>query len=170
MPLSSLLSGLTEYVYGLDPSKQERLVRALLPRAIKEGQTVEQSFQTFTRKGFNVQPAEFVSLYTSVKAKELSSGRVRYVNRTAQINESILYPSFAVTDVNYEFVAQYEIFDAHDNKWHVRTHSIRTDTLGTRQEIEDDILDDIIERYPFMGDLIRGVSLRYGSINIRKIP
>lgn len=169
MAIKSFLEGLSEYISGLEPEKQERMASHLLRRAINEEYDLQTSYELFSQRGFNISSDRFSDLYTGIQQKELNSQRVKYLSRISKPTDDILYPSFTLQDRRYNFGVSYQVYDEIDDSYHEKFFFLETDTLMTRGQIEAAAYNALIGLYPANEENIENVSLRYGEINVRSI-
>lgn len=150
---------------GLTAESRRNIIRSILPSMIEAGTSANKSLQSFRDKGLGIARSDFLNIFREVTGEEISSNRIRNVNKSKTPSDNVLGEMKYDTGTKYRFIGKASYYNDETGKSSEGYFGWDTDTMMTVEEIETQGQEFFTERYPEAGTNMVNFTISKGFIN-----
>lgn len=142
---------------AIDADDRRNIIRNWLPGLIEEGYSANASLDLFRSVGLGIGRQDYLAIYRNVLGIEEQTNRIRFVPRSSTPSDSLFGVSQVDLDTDYRFIMKFDTFDEETGIISSKFINYDTNFYGSINEIEDNALENIVERYPHLAGRINSI-------------
>lgn len=147
-----------------DADERRNIIRNTLPGLIEEGYSQRASRNLYRSVGLGISNTDFGSIFREITGEEIRAQRIRYVNKDSIPSDDIFETQKYDQPSLYRYIGRYSIYSP-DKGTEQGFFAYDSDYKSSIGEIEADLYDTLVSRYPDLETRITGLTIVKGFIN-----